>query len=204
VAERPRAKTQLTGVSGAALIILMVRAAPGLFGNLRQFALDAMALPHHCPWPTSQERCGRGGNARRNSFCRSRRFLGVALLGVLPGARPGDLPGSTPLFFVNAKTFRDEARRLANTEPKARWIVIVAEPVTGVDTTASDVVAVLVVAHAEDENGVTSKAIGDQMIVEDEAIVSYTTHLDAAGRAWSQTARRNRSGITHVRDHFRG
>jgi MFS superfamily sulfate permease-like transporter len=77
-----------------------------------------------------------------------------------------------PLFFANAKTFRDEARRLANTELKPRWIVIAAEPVTGVVTTASDVVAVLVVAHAEDENGVTSKAIGDQMIVEDEAIVS--------------------------------
>jgi hypothetical protein len=44
-------------------------------------------------------------------------------------------------------------------------------------------VAVLVVAYVEDENGVTSKAIGDQMMGEDEAIVSYTTHLDAAGRA---------------------
>jgi anti-anti-sigma regulatory factor len=44
-----------------------------------------------------------------------------------------------PLFFANAKTFRDEVRRLANTEPKPRWIVIAAEPVTDVDTTASDV-----------------------------------------------------------------
>ena len=44
-----------------------------------------------------------------------------------------------PLFFANAKTFRDEVRRLAKTEPKPRWIVIAAEPVTDVDTTASDV-----------------------------------------------------------------
>ena len=44
-----------------------------------------------------------------------------------------------PLFFANAKTFRDEVRRLASTEPKPRWIVIAAEPVTDVDTTASDV-----------------------------------------------------------------
>ncbi len=28
-----------------------------------------------------------------------------------------------PLFFANAKTFRDEVRRLANSEPKPRWIV---------------------------------------------------------------------------------
>lgn len=44
-----------------------------------------------------------------------------------------------PLFFANAKAFRDEVRRLANTEPKPKWIVIAAEPVTDVDTTASDV-----------------------------------------------------------------
>ena len=44
-----------------------------------------------------------------------------------------------PLFFANAKTFRDEVRRLASSEPKPRWIVIAAEPVTDVDTTASDV-----------------------------------------------------------------
>jgi MFS superfamily sulfate permease-like transporter len=60
-----------------------------------------------------------------------------------PGA--SQLPGlviyrfDAPLFFANAKTFRDEVRRLAAAEPKPRWIVIAAEPVTDVDTTASDV-----------------------------------------------------------------
>jgi MFS superfamily sulfate permease-like transporter len=44
-----------------------------------------------------------------------------------------------PLFFANAKTFRDEIRRLAKTDPPPVWIVIAAEPVTDVDTTASDV-----------------------------------------------------------------
>ena len=43
------------------------------------------------------------------------------------------------LFFANAKTFRDEVRRLAAAEPKPRWIVIAAEPITDVDTTAADV-----------------------------------------------------------------
>ena len=44
-----------------------------------------------------------------------------------------------PLFFANAKTFRDEVRRLARAEPTPTWIVIAAEPMTDVDTTASDV-----------------------------------------------------------------
>ena len=44
-----------------------------------------------------------------------------------------------PLFFANAKTFRDEVRRLARADPPPIWIVIAAEPVTDVDTTASDV-----------------------------------------------------------------
>jgi MFS superfamily sulfate permease-like transporter len=43
-----------------------------------------------------------------------------------------------PLFFANATTFRDEIRRLANADPKPTWILIAAEPVTDVDTTASD------------------------------------------------------------------
>ena len=59
--------------------------------------------------------------------------------------RAQHLPGlaiyrfDAPLFFANAKTFRDEIRRLANTEPKPIWILIAAEPVTDVDTTASDI-----------------------------------------------------------------
>ena len=43
-----------------------------------------------------------------------------------------------PLFFANATTFRDEVRRLARADPPPRWIVIAAEPITDVDTTASD------------------------------------------------------------------
>ncbi len=43
-----------------------------------------------------------------------------------------------PLMFANAKTFRDEIRRLAAASPAPRWIVVAAEPVTDVDTTAAD------------------------------------------------------------------
>jgi high affinity sulfate transporter 1 len=43
-----------------------------------------------------------------------------------------------PLLFVNARTFRDQVRRLAHTSPTPRWLVIAAEPITDVDTTAAD------------------------------------------------------------------
>jgi high affinity sulfate transporter 1 len=43
-----------------------------------------------------------------------------------------------PLFFANARTFRDQIRRLARSEPPPRWIVVAAEPITDVDTTAAD------------------------------------------------------------------
>ena len=43
-----------------------------------------------------------------------------------------------PLIFANARTFRDQIRQLAATDPKPRWILIAAEPITDVDTTAAD------------------------------------------------------------------
>jgi high affinity sulfate transporter 1 len=184
VAERSGAKTQLTGVTGAALIILMIVLIPGLFRNLPQPALAAVVITASLsladiPGTT------RLWRQRKAEFMLSiTAFLGVALLGVLPGiaiavalsilnvfrrawwpygtelgraeglegyhdvrTHPNaqHLPGlviyrfDAPLFFANAKTFRDEVRRLANSEPKPAWILIAAEPMTDVDTTASDV-----------------------------------------------------------------
>lgn len=46
-----------------------------------------------------------------------------------------------PLLFANARTFRDQVRRLAGAEPRPRWILIAAEPITDVDTTAADMLA---------------------------------------------------------------
>jgi len=43
-----------------------------------------------------------------------------------------------PLFFANARTFRDQVRRLARSQPPPVWIVVAAEPITDVDTTAAD------------------------------------------------------------------
>jgi MFS superfamily sulfate permease-like transporter len=56
-----------------------------------------------------------------------------------------------PLFFANAKTFRDAILRLARTEPAPRWIVVAAEPITDVDITAADVLFEL--DHVLDERG---------------------------------------------------
>jgi len=42
-----------------------------------------------------------------------------------------------PLIFANARTFREQINRLAE-EPGVRWILIAAEPITDVDTTAAD------------------------------------------------------------------
>src|SRR6266581_2136894 len=184
VAERSGAKTQLTGVTGAALIILMLVLVPGLFRNLPQPALAAVVIT------ASMSLADIPGTARlwrqrKTEFLLSvAAFLGVALLGVLPGIAiavalsilnvfrrawwPYDtrlgrvqglegshdihsypdarhLPGlviyrfDAPLIFANAKTFRDEIRKLAAADPEPQWIVLAAEPVTDIDTTASDV-----------------------------------------------------------------
>ena len=47
-----------------------------------------------------------------------------------------------PLFFANANLFRDMVRqRLAETTPTPRWVLLAAEPITDVDTTAAEVLA---------------------------------------------------------------
>jgi MFS superfamily sulfate permease-like transporter len=43
-----------------------------------------------------------------------------------------------PLIFANSRIFGDEIRAIAENRPGLKWIVIAAEPVTDVDTTASD------------------------------------------------------------------
>jgi MFS superfamily sulfate permease-like transporter len=60
-----------------------------------------------------------------------------------------ELPGvvifrfDAPLFFANARTFRDQVRRLAAGSPPPQWILVAAEPITDVDTTAADMLHTL-------------------------------------------------------------
>jgi high affinity sulfate transporter 1 len=183
VAERSGAKTQLTGVTGAAVIILMIVLIPGLFRNLPQPALAAVVITASLSLADIPGTV-RLWRQRKAEFTLSiAAFLGVTLLGVLPGIAiavglsilnvfrrawwPYDtelgrveglegyhdvrtypaaqhLPGLViyrfdgPLFFANATTFRDEIRRMARADPPPTWILIAAEPVTDVDTTAAD------------------------------------------------------------------
>jgi high affinity sulfate transporter 1 len=183
VAERSGAKTQLTGVTGAVLIILMIVLVPGLFQNLPQPALAAVVITASLSLADIPATARLWRHRKAEFLLSIAAFLGVALLGVLPGiaiavglsilnvfrrawwpyqtelgrvkelegyhdihSHPDaeHLPGlviyrfDAPLIFANAKTFRDQVRRLARTDPPPTWIVIAAEPITDVDTTASD------------------------------------------------------------------
>ncbi|MCX5266381.1 SulP family inorganic anion transporter [Streptomyces sp. NBC_00199] len=184
VAERAGARSQLTGVVGAALIVLMLVLAPGLFRNLPQPALAAVVITASLSLADVPGAVRLWRQRRAEFLLCLAAFVGVALLGVLPGIAiavalsvlnvfrrawwpyntvlgrvedlegfhdvrsypgAGRLPGlviyrfDAPLVFVNAKAFRDEVRRLADADPRPAWIVIAAEPMTDVDTTAADV-----------------------------------------------------------------
>ena len=85
VAERSGARSQLTGVVGAVLITLMIVLVPGLLRNLPQPALAAVVI---CASLSLADVPGtvRLWHQRRTEFLLSAAaFLGVALLGVLPG-----------------------------------------------------------------------------------------------------------------------
>jgi high affinity sulfate transporter 1 len=184
VAERAGARTQVTGVVGAALIVVTIVLLPGLFRNLPQPALAAVVISAAVSLADVPGTV-RLWHQRRTEFSLSlAAFLGVALLGVLPGIAVAVLlsilnvfrrawrpyatvlgrtrevagyhdirsypdaelvPGlvvyrfDAPLIFANAKTFRDEVRRMAAADPPPQWILVAAEPMTDVDTTAADV-----------------------------------------------------------------
>ncbi len=186
VAEQSGAKTQLTGVVGAGVIVLMLVLVPGLLRSLPNPTLAAVVIAASLSLADIPGTV-RLWRQRRVEFMLSvTAFLGVALLGVLAGiavavalsilnvfrrawwpyqttlgrvpGMPGhhdraqhpeaeELPGmvilrfDAPLFFANARTFREQIRRLASAEPRPEWIVIAAEPITDVDTTAADMLA---------------------------------------------------------------
>ena len=85
VAEQSGAKTQVTGLVGAGLIVLMLLVVPGLFRDLPQPTLAAVVMAAAI---SLADLAGmrRLWNVRRTEFALSiAAFLGVAVLGVLPG-----------------------------------------------------------------------------------------------------------------------
>jgi high affinity sulfate transporter 1 len=183
VAEQSGAKTQVAGLVGAGAIVVMLLAVPGLLRNLPQPTLAAVVIAAALSL-ADVAGMQRLWSIRRTEFALSMAaFLGVALLGVLPGialavllsilnvfrrawwpysttlGQVDQLPGyhdtrmhhgastieglkilrfDAPLLFANARSFREQVRTLAAEDPAPRWIVVAAEPITDVDTTAAD------------------------------------------------------------------
>jgi high affinity sulfate transporter 1 len=189
VAEAAGAKTQLTGVVGAAAIAVLLVFAPSLLKDLPTAALAAVVIA--AAFSIFQYAgVRRLYRERRSEFVLSiLTFLGVVVFGVLIGMgvavavslldfirrawRPHDavlgrvdqldgyhdilrypqarqIPGlmlyrwDAPLFFANAEMFGTELRRHAGeSETQVRWVIVAAEPITDVDTTAADVLVEL-------------------------------------------------------------
>jgi len=183
VAAQSGAKTQVTGLVGAAAIVIILVFVPGLLQDLPQPTLAAVVIAASLSLADIPETV-RLYRVRKSEFWLSiAAFGGVVLLGVLPGIAVavalsiinvfrrawwpyqtvlGRVPGlagyhdvesypdaellpgcvtfrfDAPLFFANARTFREQIRALARAEPPPKWIVVAAEPITDVDTTAAD------------------------------------------------------------------
>ncbi len=188
VAEQTGAKTQVTGLVGAAAIVLLLLFVPGLLRNLPQPTLAAVVIAASLSLADIRGTT-RLFKQRKSEFMLSIiAFLGVALLGVLQGiavavalsifnifrrawwpyqtelGRVPKLPGyhdihlhtnaklipgltiyrfDAPVFFANARTFREQIRLLAKDKPKGTWILIAAEPITDVDSTSAEVIVEL-------------------------------------------------------------
>ena len=188
VAQQSGARTQLSGVVGAAVILLMLLLAPGLLKDLPQPALGAVVIAASLSLADIPGTRLLWRRRRMEFLVSMAAFLGVALLGVLPGIaiavalsvlnvfrrvwwpyqavlgrargvggyhdlrsypQAERLPGlilfrfDAPLIFANARVFRDQIRGLAAGDPPPRWIVVAAEPITDVDTTAADMLRAL-------------------------------------------------------------
>jgi high affinity sulfate transporter 1 len=183
VAEQAGAKTQVTGLVGALAIALILLLVPGLLRNLPQPTLAAVVIAAALSLADIPGTL-RLFQQRRVEFVLSIvAFLGVTLLGVLPGIAVavtlsvanvfrrlwwpyqttlGRVPGiggyhdvrsypeaerlpecvlfrfDAPLIFANTRTFREQIRAFARSDPPPRWIIVAAEPITDVDTTAAD------------------------------------------------------------------
>lgn len=183
VAEQAGAKTQVAGLVGAIAITLILVLVPGLLQDLPQPTLAAVVIAASLSLVDIPGVVRLWNQRRAECALAIAAFLGVALLGVLPGiavavvlsiynvfrrswwpyqatlGRVDGLPGlhdtavnpeaslmpgliifrfDAPLIFANARTFRERITAFADETPELRWILIAAEPITDVDTTAAD------------------------------------------------------------------
>lgn len=189
VADQAGAKSQLTGLAAAALVLMMIVLTPGLVKNLPDAVLAAVIMVAAAGL-LEVKTLRRLYHNRRSEFAISMAcVLGVTMIGVLEGiviavglsifqiferewrphwavlgktkglagfhdiARHPDaetLPGillvrwDSSLFFANSNLFRDRIRKLvADSDPRPTWVIIAAEPITDIDTTAADMLVEL-------------------------------------------------------------
>ncbi len=188
VSEQAGSRSQVTGIVGAVVIAFVLVFATGVMQYVPQPTLGAIVIAAAlslADLPATR----RLWRQRRTEFTLSMAaFLGVALLGVLPGillaimvsilnvfrrvwwphqAELGRveglaglhdtgtyphcelLPGlvvyrfDAPLIFANSRMFGYTVRAMAEERPDLRWVLVAAEPMTDVDTTAADMLAEL-------------------------------------------------------------
>ncbi|KJL40191.1 putative sulfate transporter [Microbacterium trichothecenolyticum] len=184
VAEQAGARTQLTGVVGAVLLIVFILALPGLTEFLPSATLAAVVMSAAIGLIDAR---GFVRLVRINlvdAVLSAAAFLGVLVFGVLQGIvitiglsfiafvnrswRPykaelgrvaglrgyhdlsrnpegARVPGivivrfDAPLFFANGAIFDDWVRsRVRSAGPDVRTVILAAEPITDIDTTAAD------------------------------------------------------------------
>ena len=185
VADQSGAKSQLTGIVAAILVLAMLLFIPGLVKNLPQSALAAIVIVASISLFDTVELKHLWRVQKSEFILAVICILGVALIGVLEGiviaviisilqffqrswqpysavlGKPKGVPGyhdlkrypdavqtpglvmfrwDAPIFFANANLFRNRIRELVSqSDPTPFWVMIAAEPVTDVDTTAAEI-----------------------------------------------------------------
>lgn len=183
VSEQAGSRSQVTGLVGAVVITCLLLFATGAMEYVPQPALGAIVIAAAISLVDIPGATRLWLQRRAEFILFVIAFLGVALLGVLPGiliavamsilnvfrrvwwphqAELGRvegvsglhdtdrsegyevLPGlvvlrfDAPLIFANSRMFAERVRALAEEREGLRWVLVAAEPVTDVDTTAAD------------------------------------------------------------------
>ncbi|NNC14021.1 SulP family inorganic anion transporter [Planctomonas sp. JC2975] len=184
VAEQAGSRTQVTGVVGAALIVVFILVAPGVTAYLPTATLAAVVISAAIGLIDVRGTIGLFRMDRVDAVLSLAAFLGVLVVGVLPGivftiilsllaviirtwrpyrAELGRVPGlrgyhdlsrnpaaarvpgvvivrfDAPLFFANGSSFSAFVReRTAAAGPGIHTVILAAEPITDIDTTAID------------------------------------------------------------------
>ena len=101
-----------------------------------------------------------------------------------------------PLIFANARMFGETVREIAEDDPDLRWIIVAAEPITDVDTTASDMLQELDAWLNARGVSLVFAEMKDPVRAEDRAVRAHPHHRPGA---LPPDPRRGRRGV-HAAD----